>query len=67
MENKLQYKHTEKKKIKKEILQLDKKLRFCLNIVTYHTLLHQIYIAVKSRLKAISKRNAEKLTKFRNR
>ena len=40
MENELQCKHTEKKEIKKEILQLDKKLRFCLNIVIYHTLLH---------------------------
>ena len=38
-----------------------------MNIVIYHTLLHQIHIAVKSRLKAISKRNAKKLTKFNNR
>ena len=30
-------------------------------------LLHQINIAVKSRLKAISKRHAKKLTKFNNR
>ena len=38
MENELQCKHKEKKKVKKEILQLDKKLRLCLNIVIYHTL-----------------------------
>ena len=37
MENELQCKHTEKKKVRKEILQLDKKLRLCLNIVIYHT------------------------------
>ena len=67
MENELQCKHTEKKKVRKEILQLDKKLRLYLNIVIYHTLLHQINIAVKSRLKAISKRHAKKLTKFNNR
>ena len=35
-----------------------------MNIVIYHTLLHQINIAVKSRLKAMSKRHAKKLTKF---
>ena len=67
MENELQCKHTEKKKVRKEILQLDKKLRLCLNIVTRHTLLHQINIAVKSRLKAISKRHTKKLTKFNHR
>ena len=37
LENELQCKHTEKKKVRKEILQLDKKLRLCLNIVIYHT------------------------------
>ena len=63
MENELQCEHIEKKKVRKEILQLDKKL----NIVIYHTLLHQISIATKSRLKAISKRHAKKLTKFNNR
>ena len=67
MENELQCKHTEKKKVRKEILQLDKKLRLSLNIVIYHTLLHQISIAAKSRLKAIGKRHAKKLTKFNNR
>ena len=67
MENELQCKNTEKKKVRKEILQLDKKLRLSLNIVIYHTLLHQISIAAKSRLKAIGKRHAKKLTKFNNR
>ena len=37
IDNELQCKHTEKKKVRKEILQLDKKLRLCLNIVIYHT------------------------------
>ena len=67
MENVSQCKHTEKKKVRKEILELDKKLWLCLSIVIYHTLLHQINIAVKSRLKAISKRHAKKLTMFNNR
>ena len=40
--------------------------RKCYNNFCY-TLLHQINIAVKSRLKAISKRPAEKLTEFKNR
>ena len=68
MENELQQcKHQENKKLKKEILQLDKKLRLRLSIVTYHTLLHQINIAVKSRLKTINKRHAKKLANFYNR
>ena len=67
MENELQCKHTEKKKVRKEILQLDKKLRLCLNIVIYHTLLYQINITLKSRLKALSKRHAKKLPKMNNR
>ena len=40
--------------------------RKCYNNFCY-TLLHQINIAVKSRLKAISKRPAEKLTEFKDR
>ena len=67
MENQLQFKHTGKRKVKTEMLQLDKKLRLCLNIVVYHTSLHQINIVVKSRLKAIGKRHAKKLAKFNNR
>ena len=38
-----------------------------MNIVIYHTLLHQINISAKRRLKAMSKRHAKKLTKFNNR
>ena len=67
MENELQCKHKGKKKVKTEKLQLDKRLRLCLNIVVYHTSLHQINIVVKSRLKAIGKRHAKKLPKFNNR
>ena len=54
MENGLQCKHQERK-LKKETLQLQKKLRLRLNMVIYHTLLHQRNIVVKSKLKAISK------------
>ena len=67
IENESQCKHTEKKKVSKEVLQLDKKLQLCFDIIIYHTLLHQINIAVKSRLNAISKRHAKNLTKFNNR
>ena len=54
MENGLQCKHQERK-LKNETLQLHKKLRLCMNMVIYHTLLHQRNIAVKSKLKATSK------------
>ena len=64
MENKILCKRKEKKKVKEEILQLDKKLRLCLNIVIYHTLLHQINIVLKSKLKAVSKRDTKNLAKF---
>ena len=50
MENELQCKHKGKRKVKTEMLQLDKKLRLCLNIVVCHTSLLQINIVVKSRL-----------------
>ena len=67
MENILQCKYQEKKKIKEEILLLDKKLRLCLNMVIKHDLLHQINITVKVRLKVIGKRHTKKLKKFYNR
>ena len=38
-----------------------------MSIVIYHTLLHKINIAIKSRPKAINKRHDKKLTKFNNR
>ena len=60
MESELLCRHKKKKKLKKKTLQLDKRLRLSLNMVIYHTLLHQISIAVKSRLKAIAKRHAKK-------
>ena len=50
MENELQCKHKGKKNVKTEMLQLDKKLRLCLNIVVCHTSLLQIIIVVKGRL-----------------
>ena len=49
------------------ILQLDKILGLCLNIIIYHTLLYQINIVDRSRLEAISKRHAKTLTKFYSR
>ena len=44
MENELLCEHKENKKLNKEILQLDKRLRLSLNMVIYHILLHQISI-----------------------
>ena len=57
----------QEKKVKKEILQLDKRLRLCLNIVIYHTLLYQINITLKSILKALSEQRLPKLPKINNR
>ena len=67
MDKKLKCKYEEKKKIKEEILLLDKTLRLCLNMVINHNLLHQINITVKVRLKLIGKRHTKKLKKFYNR
>ena len=55
MEDKLQCKQNEKKKLRKDITAVSIQLKFCINVLIYSVLLHKINIAVWSRLNVISK------------
>ena len=61
----LQNKHTEKRKLKKKILEVTGKLRKKVRVITYSTILHQINKAIKSKEKAISTRQTKKINKLR--
>ena len=65
METELQSKHNEKKKIKNELRSVNITLKSSLSVIFYNCLIHQINIASKSKLKAITKRHLRKLDKFR--
>ena len=67
MEMALQSKHNQTKKIKKELRGVNIMLKSSLSVIFYNCLIHQINIASKSKLKAITKRYPRKLDKFRRR
>ena len=67
MEMALQSKHNQTKKIKKELRGVNIMLKSWLSVIFYNCLIHQINIASKSKLKAITKRYLRKLDKFRRR
>ena len=67
MESEMQDKHHKKKKLKQEIKALSTQLKIALPMLVDTTLLHQINIAVKSRIKLIAKHHEKKLSKFRKR
>ena len=54
------------KKDQKQIRDIKINLKSSLTLILYHTLLHQINIAVKSRVKAITTRHTKKLINLRN-
>ena len=62
----LENKHSEKRKLKKEVKQICIELRRNLSLIILNTVLHQTRIAVKSRLKSISKRHENKLFNYVN-
>ena len=65
MENKMEVKHQENKKLKQEIKALSTHLKIALPTLVYTTLLNRINVAVKSRIKSTAKRHERKLSKFR--
>ena len=65
MDAELQNKHTEKRKLKKKILEVTGKLRKKVRVIIYSTILHQINKAIKSKEKAISTRHTKKINKLR--
>ena len=61
METELQNKHREKCKLRKDIGGINVLLSTSLSVIVYNALLHQINIAVKSRIKVIKLRHGRKL------
>ena len=65
MDAELQNKHTEKRKLKKNFLEVTGKLRRKVTVIIYSTLLHQINKAIKSKEKGISTHHTKKTNKVR--
>ena len=61
IQTKLQNKHQEKRKLRKNIRNINVLLSTYLLFIVYNALLHQINIAVKSRTKVIKLRHGKKL------
>ena len=65
MDAELQNKHTEKRKLKKKVLEVTSNLRRKVTVIIYSTILHQINKTIKSKEKAISVRHTKKINKLR--
>ena len=64
MKTELQSEYNLKKKIKKELRSVSITLKSSLSVIFYYCSIHQINIASKSKLKAITKRHLRKHDKF---
>ena len=62
MSTELQNKHIQKRKLKKEIKKICTELKRTVSLIILNTCFHQINIALKSKLKKITKRHDTKLT-----
>ena len=60
METDLQNKYRQKHKLRKDIRSINILLSTSLSVIVYNALLHQIIIAVKSRIKVIKLRHGRK-------
>ena len=65
MEDEMQRKHLEKKKLRKEIRSASIQLKVCLTILVCSVLLQRIKMVVRSTKKAINLRHQKKLLKLR--
>ena len=65
MQTKLDNKHHEKRKLRKEIRSVGIKLKSTLGLICFNALLHQLNIAIKSRQKSVIYRHQEKLYTLR--
>ena len=61
MDAELQSKHTEKRKLKKKILEVTGRVRKKVTVIIYSTILHQINKAINSKEKAISTKKINRL------
>jgi len=65
METEIQNKHNEKRKLRSNIKNLCRSLSVMLSSIEYHTVMHQITIATKSRHRAVARRHSNKLIQLR--
>ena len=65
MKTEMQNKHSEKRKLKKELKQICNTLKRSLNLVILNAVFHQLNIALKSKFKVIANRHQKKLTNLR--
>ena len=65
MEAELQNKHRDKRKLQKDIRSINILLSTPLSVIVYNVLLHQINIAVKSRIEGIKFRHGKKLNNLK--
>ena len=61
----MQSKHSEKRKLKKELKEMRNILKRSLNLVILNAVFHQLNIALKSKFKVIANRHQKKLTNLR--
>ena len=66
METEIQKKHLERQKLRKDIFKTTVTLRSSISFISYSTLLYQINIAVKSKVRAISFRHKKKMENLKN-
>ena len=64
VETEMQNKQNQKRKVKKQIRHIKFQLKALLTLILYSTLLHQINVAVKSRVKAMTTRHLNKTTVY---
>ena len=64
MDTELCDKHHEMRKLPKQIRDLIIELKSSLRLVLFHAVIHQVGIAVKSKIKCIKSRHEKKLDKF---
>ena len=62
MKTEMQNKHSEKRKLKKELKQICNTLKRSLNLVILNAVFHQLNIALKSKFKVIANCHQKKLT-----
>ena len=64
MDTELADKHQEMRKLRKQIRDVIIEVKSSFSLVLFHTVIHQVGIAVKSKIKCIKSRHEKKLDKF---
>ena len=66
MEAEIKNKHSEKRKLRKEIRKIRTTLKRDLNLIVSNTVFHQLNVALKSKFKVVTSRYQNKLSNLRN-